>query len=211
MSRVITYSVTAETAHEIGRDGVIRIKRWLDATGRFAMSHTAYDLDEDKRPFTQVRVDQLDGSAESFDLVGELRDADGKRGRTVYVECKKYATAADQGTLYGEYLATVYSAFAAEYGRLQNPPSAEFMWVTTHPFAVTKFGQLCSESELAAACSDERWSRRLGGSSYDDELGRELAPRLWLLVVSDRMLDDMLMGPRLRKAVSAELAELGVL
>jgi hypothetical protein len=83
---VIQYSVTAEGLHELGREGVLRIRRWLDATARFSMSHTAYDLDTDGRPYTQVRVEQLNGGFENFDLVVSCTsaaraqpDGDGRR------------------------------------------------------------------------------------------------------------------------------------
>ena len=117
---MIQYSVNAEALQELGRDGVIRIRRWLDASARFAISHTAYDLDPDGRPYTQVRVEQLDGRFENFDLVGDIRDERGQRGNMIYVECKKYTAAGNQGTLYNEYLAVAYSAFAARYGTLRS-------------------------------------------------------------------------------------------
>ena len=93
---MIQYSVTAEALHELGRDGVLRVRRWLDSTARFAMSHTAYDRDPEGHPYTQVRVEQLDGRFENFDLVGDIRDASGNKGNTLYVECKSYTSAGNQ-------------------------------------------------------------------------------------------------------------------
>lgn len=206
---MINYSVTAEGLHELGREGVLRIRRWMDSTARFSMSHTAYDLDPDRKPYTQVRVEQLDGTFENFDLVGDIRDERGKKGNTVYVECKNYTSAGNQGTLYTEYLATCYSAFAAKHKALGHPPSVEFMWVTSHPFAQTNFAKLTDKATVADACADETHIRRLGDESYDPDLGELLASRLWLVVVNDRMLDEMIMGDDLRAAVLVKMMQMG--
>jgi hypothetical protein len=206
---VIQYSVTAEGLHELGREGVLLIRRWLDSTARFSMSHTAYDLDSQSRPYTQVRVEQLNGGFENFDLVGDIRDERGKKGNTIYVECKNYTSAGNQGVLYSEYLATCYSAFAAKYKALGHPPSAEFMWITTHPFAQTNFTKLTEECSIAKACVVEAHVARLGGEDYNAELGKALAARLWLVVVNDRMLDEMIMGDDLRAAVMTRMVQMG--
>lgn len=206
---MIQYSVTAEGLHELGREGVLRIRRWLDSTARFSMSHTAYDLDLDRNPYTQVRVEQLNGTFENFDLVGDIRDERGKKGHTVYVECKNYTSAGNQGVLYAEYLATCYSAFVAKHKALGHPPSVEFMWVTTHPFAQTNFAKLTDKATIADACADETHKKRLGDDSYDPDLGELLAKRLWLVVVNDRMLDEMIMGDDLRAAVMGKMIQMG--
>lgn len=206
---MIQYSVTGEGLHELGRQGVIRVRRWLDSTARFSMSHTAYDLDQEGRPYTQVRVEQLDGRFENFDLVGDIRDPSGKKGNTIYVECKNYARAGNQGTLYDEYLATCYSAFAAKNDAIGHVPSIEFMWVTTHPFAQTNFAKLTDERTIATVCADDKHKARLGGKDYDSVLGDVLAKRLWLVVVNDRVLDEMIMGDDLRAAVLEKMLRMG--
>lgn len=209
LTEVIKYSVTAEGLHEVGREGVMKIRRWLDSTARFDMSHSAYDLDKDGHQLTQVRVEQLDGSFETFDLVGDIRDEVGRKGNTIYVECKNYSQAGNQAQLYDEYLATCYSAFASRHQALENVPSIEFMWVTTHPFAVTNFSKLTDQATIAAACSNEAHHRRLGTAPYDPALGDLLAERLWLVVASGRMLNEMIMGDALRAAVLGKMVELG--
>jgi hypothetical protein len=205
---MLRYSVGAEALQEVGRDGAFRIRRWLEHTARFRISHTAYDLDDAGNPYTQVRVELLDGSFENFDLVGDILGPDARAGNRVYVECKTYTSDGNQGTLYDEYLAVAYSAFAREYAALDHPPSVEFMWVTTHPFALGRFARLTTEPCIGAACRHERFESRLGGSDYNPELGQVLASRLWLCVVNDRMLEEMLMGPELRKAVMSAMVDL---
>ncbi|MGH2864214.1 MAG: hypothetical protein ACRDJX_03075 [Solirubrobacteraceae bacterium] len=206
---VIQHSVTAEGLHELGREGVIRIRRWLDSTARFDISHTAYDLDQAGHPFTQVRLEQLDGRFEHFDLVGDIRDETGHKGNTVYVECKNYSHAGNQAALYDDYLATCYSAFAARQTAVGHVPSIEFMWATTHPFAVTNFAKLTDSETVAAACKAAPYNKRLGSETYDAGLGELLAERLWLVVVNDRMLNEMIMGDALRAAVLGKMIELG--
>src|SRR4051794_38196407 len=108
----IEYSIGAEELHKIGEEGAKQIRTWLDSTYRFRIDQTVYDLDPDGNPYTKVRVPQLqENKFERFDLVGSRLDEEGRVGRTIYVECKKYAEAGDQGTLYDEYLAVCYSAF----------------------------------------------------------------------------------------------------
>lgn len=206
---MIQYSVTAEGLHELGRQGVVRIRRWLDSTARFAISHSAYDLDPAGNPYTQVRVEQLNGRFENFDLIGDIRDEAGKKGNTVYVECKHYSSAGNQGVLYDEYLATCYSAFAARQANLGHVPSIEFMWVTTHPFAQTTFTKLTEEPTISAACGHETHKKRLADEPYDNALGQILSKRLWLVVVNDRVLDEMVMGAELRAAVLAKMVHMG--
>ena len=173
------------------------------------MSHTAYDLDPDDRPYTQIRVEQLDSRFENFDLVGDIRDADGKKGNTVYVECKNYTSAGNQGTYYAEYLATCYSAFAAKTKSLGHVPSIEFMWATTHPFSQNTFAKLTDEATIAEACAHETHKTRLGSDSYDPALSDLLSGRLWLVVVNDRMLEEMIMGDELRAAVLGRMVQMG--
>ncbi len=202
----IEYSVGAEELHRIGAEGAKRVRIWLDSTYRFRIDQTVYDLDENGNPYTKVRVPQLtDGRFERFDLVGSLLGEDGQVGRTIYVECKHYSDAGNQGTLYGEYLAVCYSAFVALSGGIAAPADVEFMWATTHPFAQTNFANLTSAAEVANACTGH--AARLGNHAFDRTIAEQLAPRLWLAVVNARVRE-MIMGRELRKAVAAKLVEL---
>lgn len=201
----LNYSPKAEELHAIGREGARRIRNWLNATGRFAIAYSATELDAARRGFSQVEVELLDGSCERFDLVGDVLDEEGRFARTVYIECKKYSGAGDQGPLYDEYLAVAYSAFARWYERHGGPPGWDFMWVTTHPFAQTRYSKLTTDESIRASVTGEH-AGRLNGHAYDEDLGRELAKRLWLCIVSDRMLEEMRMGRRFVALVQQEMA-----
>jgi hypothetical protein len=202
------FTVGAEELHAKGAAGVRGFRDWLNATGRASMERTVYDLNpRTGDPYTQVRVGLLDGSFERFDLYGQLLEEDGGLGADLYVESKFYSSAGNQGVLYREYLAVCYSAFAARSASVGGPASMEFMWATTHPFSQGDWTDLTSEAQIAAACNDSTLSARLGGQSYDSNVGAELSRRLWLAVVG-RRYEELIMGLELKKALQSRLIEL---
>jgi hypothetical protein len=202
----IEYRIGAEELHKIGELGAKRIRTWLDSTYRFRIDQSIYDLDPDGHPYTRLRVPQLQpGRFERFDLVGNLLGDNGKPGRMVYVECKEYSQAGNQGKLYNEYLAVCYSAFVALSNDIGGPADVEFMWATTHPFAVTTYSKLASAEQIVAGCATH--PERLGGHPVDNGIAEQLARRLWLAIINPRV-EEMIMGVELRKAVAARLVEL---
>jgi len=202
----IEYEVGAEELHKIGEVGAKRIKTWLDSTYRFRIDQTIYDLDPSGNPYTRLRVPQLQsGRFERFDLVGSLLDEDAQPGHEIYVECKVYSDAGNQGVLYDEYLAVCYSAFVALSVGLGGPADVEFMWATTHPFAVTNYTRLLEPEQIQDAC--EKHPERLGDEAFDLSIAQQLAPRLWLAIVNNRV-EEMIMGLELRKAVAERIVEL---
>ena len=139
---------------------------------------------------------QLDeGRFERFDLVGNLLGEDTRPGRTIYVECKDYSSASNQGTQYDEYLAVCYSAFVAMSEPIEAPVDVELMWATTHPFAVVLPRLVTAEKIAEAFAAHEP---RLGGHGFDETIAAELAPRLWLAVVNSRA-EEMMMGLELKE------------
>jgi hypothetical protein len=202
----IEYSLGAEELHKIGEVGAKRIRTWLDSTFRFRIDHSIHDLDQHGHPYTRLRVPQLqDGRFERFDLVGNLLGEDTAPGRTIYVECKNLSDAGNQGTQYNEYLAVCYSAFVALSLPIDAPADVEFMWATTHPFAVGSYARLVTAGQIAEAC--EEHASRLGGHNFDETIAAQLAGRLWLAVVNSRV-EEMMMGLELRKAVVSRMLEL---
>jgi hypothetical protein len=202
----IEFSIGAEESHKVGEEGAKRIRAWLDSTYRFRIDQSVYDLDEQGHPYPKLRVPQLeDGKFERFDLVGNLLDAQGQVGRGLFVECKQYSQAGDQGPLYDEYLAVCYSAFVKLSEGVGAPMDVEFMWATTHPFAVGNFAHLTTAGRIEAAC--EKHPSRLGGRDFDPSIASQVEERLWLTIVNSRV-DEMIMGLELRKAVVAKILEL---
>lgn len=190
----------------MGQVGARRVKRWLEATARFRITHEVYDIPVTGEPPTQLRVPQLNGKNERFDLFGHLVAEDGKAGRSLFVECKQYSNAGNQGPLYSDYLATCYSAFATMYRDYSSVPSVEFMWATTHPFALGKFTKLTSADEIVNACRDNRFLGRLNGEPIDDDLVDALAERLWLAILNSRV-EEMMMSRQMLAHVTAHIVE----
>lgn len=93
--------VGAEELHAMGQANAGTVKRWLDATGRFRITHDVYTLNpRTNEPLSHVRLPQLRvGDFERFDLRGELLDEDGQYGNTLLVECKDYSEDGNQGVL----------------------------------------------------------------------------------------------------------------
>jgi hypothetical protein len=202
----IEYSIGAEEVHKIGEEGAKQIRTWLDSTYRFRIDQTVYDLDPQGNPYTNVRVPQLQQDKfERFDLVGSLLNEEGRAGRTIYVECKKYSEAGDQGTLYDEYLAVCYLGFVHLSGGIAAPADVEFLWATYHPFAQTNFAKLTTAEQIKAGC--DKHAARLGDHAFDQSIAEQLEGRLWLAIVNQRV-DEMIMGRELRKAVVAKIVDL---
>lgn len=211
----IKFSIGAEEAHKIGEVGAKRMRRWLDYTYRFRVDQTIYDLDLLGKPYPKLRLPQLtktddDGEPvgrtfERFDLIGTILDESGTSGRTLYVECKEYSQAGDQGTAYDEYLAVCYSGFVKLSSLVAAPADVEFMWATTHPFALGNYSKLTTAAHIKTAC--EAHGGRLGDEVFDMSIAEQLAERLWLAIVNPRV-EEMFMGVELRKAVVARIVEL---
>lgn len=204
----IKFKVGAEETHVIGAEGAKRIRTWLDSTYRFSIRQSIYDLDQNGMPYTKMRVPQLrEGSFERFDLWGQVLDEKGRPGNQLFVECKEYSDAGKQGTLYDEYLAVCYCAFVKQSALLGGPWDAEFMWATTHPFAVTNYAHLTTARQIEEAC--EKHKERLNGDTFDLSIAQQLESRLWLAIVNSRV-EEMIMGPELQKAVVCRILELTV-
>jgi hypothetical protein len=176
--------VAGEQQHEAGRDGVRRVKRWLESTTRFAVPWDVYGSPN------QTTVKLLSGEAKGYDIAGHLIGEDGAPGPPFYGEVKNYHSVSDQPALYHEYLARSYSA-ALEATSSEHDPEIEFMWVTWHPFSQTKFLELCGAEEIEQACSSH--TKYLGEEQFDRSFAETLAQRLWLLIVNPRQ-DEMTMS-----------------
>ncbi len=193
----------AEEAHEAGADGVRKAKHWLDATTRVEV-RWVYPDSAAKEKLTHK---WHDGSTFVFDLAGVFSQSGPTPNVTFMAEVKNYSTAGSQGTMYTEYLARCFRA------REENPGFAEqFMWITWHPFSVGKWSRLTTPEEVRNAVLLHH-ARALGTASVaeaesalTDEACRDLAERLWLLVLSEKH-ELLALSPEDRIAVlSAQIA-----
>ena len=138
-------------------------------------------------------------------LACDVLDESGQAGNRLYVECKDYSDAGNQGPLYDEYLAVCYSAFVQLSKLVAAPVDVEFMWATTHPFSQTSYTTLTTAGRIQTAC--EAHPDRLGDETFDLTIAQQLEKRLWLAVVNSRV-DEMIMGLQLRQAVVSKIVEL---
>ncbi len=169
---------TAEQNHELGREGVFRVKAWLEATTHLTMPWNVYDH---TAVCTRTR---LDGGVKRYDLSGQFI---GDHQRPAVVEAKAYSTVGNQPAEYIEFLANAYSTTANEIATVGDTKT-EFIWVTTHPFSQSRWPQLTSRAELATAMQTH--SGWLGdGHDVDQDLLVLVASRLWLLVRHERQTE----------------------
>lgn len=100
-------------------------------------------------------------------------------GQEFFAEVKNYAVVGDQPGEYEEYLAKCYRAYSLMPARCDH-----FMWLTWHPFSQSKWPQLCSVESVTAAVT--KFQARCGGENPDSELCKQVADRLWLIVLSSK-------------------------
>ncbi|GAA1994760.1 hypothetical protein [Amycolatopsis minnesotensis] len=166
----------AEKSQETGREGVFRAKQYLESTTHLRLPWTAYDHD------LLCTLQRADGSKKVYDLAGHFL---GQRRHLVFVEAKKYATVGSQGSMYTEYLADIYS-INARARREGMDDTAEFMWVTWHPFSLTNWAKLTHHEYVRDAVTDHAARLKLPTEGdepqIDDDLCRHVSDRLWLLV-----------------------------
>lgn len=202
----LTSITTAEELHAMGEAGARRVRRWLNFTGRFDISHTIYD----RHPQTgelldHCRVATLDGRHQNFDLAGIILGPGAEAADRIYIECKDYSSDGNQGTLYRQYLAVCYSSFHKRWKSIEREPAEQYMWATTHPFLVSRWTDLCSVDLIRESCLEDRHKAILGEQEFDPDTAEKLASRLWICVVNDR-IEEMMMGPALYRNLKGAMA-----
>ncbi len=195
--------MSGEQLHALGADGARRAKLWLEATTRANVHwRNPEPLAVPKLTFNWVG----DGSF-SYDLGGTLSGG-AVDGQEFLAECKMYANASDQGSLYDEYLAKCYCAYLARPDRCDN-----FIWITWSAFATTTWAELCTAGRVrssvlrhAARCfalTGEETPEAL----IDDEACREVAERLWIIVLSERQERHLVLAPEHQALIRGHVAE----
>lgn len=185
-----------EELHAKGAEYARRAKVWLERTTRVQASWMVTDSFGAER----LTFGWPHGESFSFDIGGILR-GDEFAQQSFLSEVKGYVAANDQGAHYLSYLAKCYVA------RQQYPGMAHnFMWITWCPFNVTTWSELCTPDKVKQGVLSE--CRRVTGkddpamaeSLIDESLIKDVADRLWLIVLSERQ-ERLVISP-------AELGEL---
>lgn len=177
--------MSGEETHELGREGARRAKEWLESTTRV----NACWVNPDKFAIDKLTFPWAAGQRPpfSYDIGGLLLRGD-LEGRGFYAEVKNYTTASNnQGVEYVEYLAKCYCAY------LDSPRYCDnFMWITWHPFSLTKWSKLRSAEEVRAAVLSHRLNtlgiedEDMAQAAVDMDVCRAVAERLWVIVLSER-------------------------
>lgn len=184
--------MAGEETHEKGADGLRRAKIWLDRTTRAEARWVTPDpIAVPKLTFEWKKPGEY---SYSFDLGGVLKGGT-VDGQEFLAECKKYDTPLDQGTHYRAYLAKCYCAYQARPDRCDN-----FMWITWSPFLVSKWDELCTAGYVRQSLL-EHSDRALNEPDkakaallISDATVDAIADRLWVIVLSKRQEDTLMMS-----------------
>lgn len=199
-------TVQGEAAHAKGADGALRAKRWLEATTRANVPWVNPDpVAVPKLSFPWVGG----GQSFSFDLGGMLIGGQ-IANQEFLAESKKYDNASHQNSMYNEYLAKCYVARKLRPERCDN-----FMWITWSAFATTTWSDLLSVDRVRESVLKE--CRRAldveladAAAEIDDALCKDVAARLWVIVLSDRQEKHLVLSAEhqglIRKHITEEAA-----
>jgi hypothetical protein len=171
-----------EAEHAKGADGAFDAKRWLEKTTRVQV----HWVNPDKMAVKKLTFDAANGSTFSFDIGGVLRGGELDRAE-FYAEVKKYKDAADQGTLYRDFLAKCYRAYTLMPSRCDN-----FMWITWAPFRANDWSKLDEPTEISEAVLS-RWKYNFGAEAEAEE-GQINQATLQEVVLSDHQVKHLSMS-----------------
>lgn len=194
--------MSGERQHAKGQEGAQRAKRWLEATTRVNVLW----VNPEPMALPKLTFRWLTGGTFSFDLAGVLVGGN-QANEEFFAECKKYDNAYDQGQLYDEYLAKCYVALNFQPSRCDH-----FMWITWSPFATTRWDSLCRSASVQAAVLKNS-ERALGvpieeaSSKIDSDVCDTVASRLWIIVLSERQEEHLVLSPEHQGLIRAHVAE----
>jgi hypothetical protein len=194
--------VSGEEEQAKGQDGAQRAKRWLEATTRANVPW----VNPESIAVRKLTFAWLNGLAFSFDLGGTLLGGD-VDGQEFFAESKKYKAAQDQIPEYDAYLAKCYVAYSVQPTRCDN-----FMWITWAAFGTTIWDKLLSSERVQKAVS-ENAERALGvpktdaGTKLDITRCDEVSSRLWIIVLSDRQEEHLVLSAEHQGLIRRHITE----
>lgn len=171
----------AEGRQHDGIEGVRAAKRLLESTTWIELGFDVY------RNQAACSLELLSGTVKAYDLFGQFLD---DHPRPVYVEVKNYTTQSGLKDHYEEFVINSYSAMALRHSKGDDSP-VHFMFVTKHPFAITNWSTLTSNSTISHILHKHQddtkaEKQQLEGHSIDDDIISQLHEHLWLIVWHDK-------------------------
>ena len=186
-----------EDVQELGREGVGMVKAWLEATTWMEFPYNAYEHKH------RCVIPLLNSQKKKFDLKG-FHLGDKTQRRDLYVECKRYNSASGQHAYFREFLAIAYSFHSFQKDLHGVDVADDFIWVTSHPFQIGQWAELCTKSFMLDVLSDDKNQKYLGDDhEVDEELAQAVASRVWLLVLNeDKQMKVSLTSSELKTAMT---------
>lgn len=178
-----------ESEHLKGADGAQRAKRWLELTTRV----NVHWVNPDPIAVKKLSFSMPNGSSFSYDIGGVMRGGD-LESSEFFAEVKKYKDAADQPTMYDEFLAKSYRAYSIRPERCDN-----FMWITWAPFSATSWSKHTSIEKIKAATEKyPKYNFLAEDEKYEilinDDTVKAVSERLWIIVLSDKQVENLSMS-----------------
>jgi hypothetical protein len=178
--------VAGEDTHDVGREGLLRAKQWLDLTSRVKQSCTHAD-----RPMSELLHFRWPYGAKrqfSFDLGGNFR-GDDLDGQSFLAEIKNYRCENDLPTHFRDFLAKCYVALESKPDRCDH-----FLWISWSPFQARRWDKhATSNSVRNSVVHSANRKRVLGVDSETDAVAKlnadltvQVADRIWLVTLSSK-------------------------
>lgn len=172
--------------------GARRAKIWLDMTTR---ADTRW-VNPDPAAISKLTFPWARTAAEpfSFDLGGLLKGGD-LEGQIFLAESKYYHVYGELAEHYRKYLAQCYCALTSAPAHCD-----QFMFITWHPFSVTSWADLITEKYVRESVLKYRQDaldetdKTLAEGLVSDSLCKQIADRLWIIVLSDRQEQELIMS-----------------
>lgn len=168
-----------EEIHELGREGVGQVRAWLEATTWIRLPYNAYE------DGPRCKVVHASG-AKKFDLRGHFL-GDKHTRRELTVESKKYSTVGVQASEFEKFIAIAYGSTKKNILE-RGSWDEDFMWVTFHPFAQNSWSSLTDHASVIQVLQKEEHKPYVGDDEIDLELARQVAARIWVLVINEKQL-----------------------
>ena len=151
------------------------IRRWLESSTYLDLSFNSYS-----HP-ALCEIQHMGEKPKEFDLAGFFLLEPIK---PVSVECKRYSSSGQQAKEFSTFLAIAYGAALKRIKSKARDEDRQFVWATSHPFSITKWSKLTDISELRDAVKNNQ--DVAGDDEFDEELGRQIIKRIWILVWNEK-------------------------